>query len=247
MIPKIVHYCWLSNDELPRSFQMHLENWKKILPDYDFVLWNFEKLNGEEYPCMEWTKEAFSAKRYAWASDPIRLYALYKYGGVYMDLDVELRKTFNPLLDNAYMLGREYSGYIEAGIMGAEPGSKWVKCCMDSYVGKHYIINGNHDDKPLPMKMTESLLRNGYNIIDREDDKEQVTDCASEIKLLPMVYLSAKKNFEVVATDLTYSVHHFAASSSNKSWKARRFLMKHMPWVLKYGSIVKSLFFKIGK
>lgn len=40
-IPKIIHYCWLSDDPFPLEFEKYIEGWKRILPEYEFKLWNF--------------------------------------------------------------------------------------------------------------------------------------------------------------------------------------------------------------
>lgn len=90
MIPKIIHYCWLSNDPIPADMQRYIESWKKFLPDYEFMLWNFSRF---DINSSDWVKEAFKNKKYAFAADYIRLYALYNYGGIYMDMDVEVLET----------------------------------------------------------------------------------------------------------------------------------------------------------
>ena len=43
MIPKIIHYCWLSNDPIPAKLKKCMDSWKKQLPDYEFMLWNFDR------------------------------------------------------------------------------------------------------------------------------------------------------------------------------------------------------------
>jgi Mannosyltransferase OCH1 and related enzymes len=95
MIPKIIHYCWLSNDPIPSNIQHYMDSWKKYLPDYEFIHWNFDKFDKSS---SRWVSEAFDNKKYAFAADYIRLYALYHYGGIYLDMDVEVLKSFNPFL-----------------------------------------------------------------------------------------------------------------------------------------------------
>ena len=34
MIPKIIHYCWLSNDPIPARLKKCMDSWKKQLHDY---------------------------------------------------------------------------------------------------------------------------------------------------------------------------------------------------------------------
>ena len=45
MIPKIIHYCWLSGDEVPENLKKCMDSWKKIIPDYEFVKWDFTKFD----------------------------------------------------------------------------------------------------------------------------------------------------------------------------------------------------------
>ena len=87
MIPKIIHYCWLSNDKIPQNLQQCMVSWKEKLPDYKFIKWDFSRFDKE---CSPWVKEAFEHKKYAFACDFIRLYAVYNYGGIYMDMDILL-------------------------------------------------------------------------------------------------------------------------------------------------------------
>ena len=87
MIPKQIHLCWLSGDPYPAKIEKCLASWKKHLPDYEVVLWDTERFDLESVP---WVKQAFEAKKYAFAADYIRFYALYNYGGIYLDSDVEV-------------------------------------------------------------------------------------------------------------------------------------------------------------
>lgn len=48
MIPKIIHYCWLSNDPIPDDLKSCMDSWKKYLPDYEFMFWNFERFPKEK-------------------------------------------------------------------------------------------------------------------------------------------------------------------------------------------------------
>ena len=93
-IPKIIHYCWFGGKEKPDSVKKCIESWKKFLPDYQLIEWNENNFNIEK---LEYTKEAYVAEKYAFVSDVARIEALYQHGGIYMDTDVEVLKTFTPL------------------------------------------------------------------------------------------------------------------------------------------------------
>ena len=86
MIPKIIHYCWLSNDPVPENLQKCMDSWKRYLPDYEFMLWNFDRFDKKS---SLWVEQAFDNRKYAFAADYIRLFAIYNYGGIYLDMDVD--------------------------------------------------------------------------------------------------------------------------------------------------------------
>ncbi len=209
MIPKIVHYCWLSGDPVPDNLSKCMESWKRLLPDYEFMLWDKSRF---DINSVAWVKEAYENKKYAFAADYIRLYAVYNYGGIYLDMDVEVRKSFNPLLNNGYILGYEKENCIEAGIFGAEQGADWLKPCLEYYVGRHFIkSNGEFDTLPLPRIMFAVMQ-----------------PYLPSLNIFPNEYLTAK-SFEtgiVHCTDKTYTIHHFAGSWFGKKQKLYRSVEK---------------------
>lgn len=157
MIPKIIHLCWLSGDPYPRKIQDCLDSWKKHLPSYEIILWDTKRFNIHEVP---WVEQAFNTKKYAFAADYIRLYALYHHGGIYLDSDVEILKSLDNFLELPYFVGAETSGTIEAAILGAEKGCDWIKCCLDYYEGRNFIReDGSYDIRMLPEILNETILR----------------------------------------------------------------------------------------
>lgn len=214
MIPKIIHYCWLSNDPYPDSIQKCIDSWKKYLPDYEIILWNFNRFPKGK---SKWVDQAFENRRYAFAADYLRLYALYNYGGIYLDSDVEVLKPFDDLLDLPYFIGQENTASgIEAATMGFEKKHPLMKAMLEYYEGKDFINqDGSYNDEALPYIIRRCIeTRYEYKLI--ADTKEFVDD-ASIMNILPVDWFSPKHWFtkEVCCTANTYSVHHFAAS-----WKS---------------------------
>ena len=202
MIPKIIHYCWLSNDPIPKDLKKYMKSWKEKLYDYEFILWD---LNRFDLNRSLWVKQAFEAKKYAFAAAYIRLYAVYNYGGIYMDMDVEVIKSFNDLLRNDYILGYEAAKGLEAGVFGAPKKAPWVKEVLEYYTSKEFALpNGLYNDTPLPIIMDEVL------------NADYITN--KKIVPLPTDFLTAKsyKTGKITITPNTYTIHHFAGSW--KSW-----------------------------
>ena len=98
MIPKIIHYCWFGGKELPNLAEKCIASWKKQLPDYKIICWSEENFDIDN--SVPYLKEAYSKKKFAFVSDYVRLYALYNYGGIYLDTDVEVIRDFSPLLND---------------------------------------------------------------------------------------------------------------------------------------------------
>ena len=74
---------------MPDKLTKCLESWKNKLPDYEIIKWDLNKISLEH---NLWIKQAFERKKYAFAADYIRLYALATEGGIYLDSDVEVLK-----------------------------------------------------------------------------------------------------------------------------------------------------------
>lgn len=199
MIPKIIHYCWLSGDPFPELIQNCIESWKKNLPDYEFILWDTNRINVNS---NLWLKQAFEKRKYAFAADYIRFYALYHYGGIYLDADVEVLRSFNDLLIKREFIGEEASGDIEAAIIGVEKKLPWIKQCLAYYDNRPFIkTDGSLDMRPVPI-MVKKMLEN-----------------YKDVQILPYQYFSPKNYYiqKIQVSSYTYCIHHFDGKWVNKS------------------------------
>lgn len=145
MIPKIIHYTWFSNDPFPEEVRDCMGSWKRLLPDYEFRHWDMDAISQIE---SEFLKEALSAKKWAYAADFVRLFAVYHYGGVYLDTDVMLYRSLDPLLDTEAFIGKEVSIHIESSkqemylsshCFGAEKGNDYIGSCLKYYDNRKFI------------------------------------------------------------------------------------------------------------
>lgn len=165
MIPKIIHYIWLGNSPLPEELLECIDSWQKYMPDYEIVKWDNSVV---ERVRMTFVDEAIQAGRWAFASDVIRLWALFHYGGIYLDTDVRVYKPFDSLLDNHAFIGRE--NCLQLGIhktdyhltsfcFGSEPGSLYIKRCLDYYRNRHFITSS---DESLPLELRFDVRNASY-------------------------------------------------------------------------------------
>lgn len=126
MIPKIVHYCWFGQSEMPALSKRCIESWKAKLPDFEIKRWDESNAPVE----IPFVKDMLGKKKWAFASDYVRLYALYNEGGVYFDTDIEVVQEFTPLLDDECFIGYESLGRVNTGVAGSIVGAEYIKQCM---------------------------------------------------------------------------------------------------------------------
>jgi mannosyltransferase OCH1-like enzyme len=226
MIPKIIHYCWLSGDPYPDKIKHCIESWHKYLPDYEFILWDRKKFNINSVP---WVKQAFERKKYAFAADYIRAYALKNYGGIYLDSDVEVLKTFNDLLNLPYFMGLErfdLSNSIEAAVIGAEKNHFFFTALLNYYQNRFFIIqNDEIDITPLPCIFKKCIETHQF-VIKKISGINQFDYSDNVISVFPSSFFSPKDNRinAIKVTSDTYTIHYFEGSwtdKNNNSFSAR--------------------------
>ena len=126
-IPHIIHYCWFGSTKKPKEVQAFIDSWKVKLPDYTFMEWN--EGNCDLSNEIDYVKEAYEAKKYAFVSDYIRVKKLVEYGGIYLDTDVRIVRRFDKLLDKHDLV---------VGFQGAGR----LKMLMKFIPGKHTTLPG---------------------------------------------------------------------------------------------------------
>ena len=122
-IPKIIHYCWFGKKEKPNIVKKCISSWKVILKDYEIIEWNEENF---DISSNNFVRQAYENGKFAFVSDYVRVYALYNYGGIYLDTDVEVFKNFDPLLNNESFWGFEEKNFIATSTIGAQKNNKFI-------------------------------------------------------------------------------------------------------------------------
>ena len=218
MIPKIIHYCWFGRNPLPPLFLKCINSWKEKLPDYEIVEWNEDNFDVNSIP---YTKEAYLKKKYAFVSDYARFWVLYNLGGIYLDTDVQILKSLNPLLNHEVFSGFESNDRINPGlILGAEKKNDFIKYMVDGYNDRRFINNdGSLNCETVVTYITKPLLTKGLIL----NGEYQVVD---SFTIYPMEHFSPKslETGKLKITPKTYSIHHFAGSWCSRKDKIKRFL-----------------------
>lgn len=224
-IEKKIHYCWFGGNPKSKLFKKCIKTWKKYLPEYEIIEWNE---NNFDINSNKFVKQAYENKKYAFVSDYVRLYALLNHGGIYMDTDVEVLKSLDPLLDNEAFIGFESEILCGTAIIGAKKDSKIIRVFLNSYDNKNFIKNdGTYNDEPNTVMVTKVCSKYGLKLNDTMQKLEDITVYPKTF-FSPLGYEESEYNF----SKDTYVIHHFDGSwmSDEKrieSMKRRKFNKKN--------------------
>lgn len=209
-IPKLIHYCWFGNKPIPEQFQTYIESWKKHCPDWEIRLWSEKNFDVNSHPFVQ---SAYDQKKYAYVSDYVRALALYEYGGVYFDTDVEVKRPIDIFCQHQAFSGFEKVGLpFSSAIWGAIPKHSLSEKILGYYQEK--IIYDAATEPPNTVWIAKILESQFY--IDCTKDQLQIGDDGKHsIHIYPSTHF---------CLDLPehYTTHHFAGSwlkETNNTYK----------------------------
>lgn len=206
MIPKIIHYGWFGGKSMPELANSCMESWKKHCKGYEIIEWNEQNF---DVNMARYSKEAAQVGKWAFVADVLRFYTIYTYGGIYLDVDIELLKPFDELLNAGMFIGFESDKFINSGQgFGAVQHHPLVKKMLDIYTELPFInSDGTLNLTPSP-KYTSKIMSNEGFVLN--NTRQSISD----IELYPKDYFCPKDwiTCELEVTSNTYSIHHFLAS-----------------------------------
>ena len=212
MIPKIIHYCWFGRGPMPELAQKCIASWQKILPEYEYRLWNEDSFDVNS---VDYVSEAYQARKYAFVTDYVRLWALYNFGGVYMDTDVEILKPLDKFLDLPAFTGYEASNSMSpvTGLMASAANGVWVKEQLMYYTGKHFKNkDGSLDLTSNTITISRIMCENGFQITGNYGVYKD------DMHVFPVDYFCPLTSTRVLKlTENTHCIHHFAGSWQDKT------------------------------
>ena len=213
-----IHYCWVGGSEKSDKIKMCIDSWKKFCPHAEIIEWNESNYDVRKNPYIS---QAYDQQKWAFVTDYMRFDILRKYGGVYLDTDVELLKDITPLTEDSFM-GFESRKYVAPGlIMHSKPGDELLTEILDYY--DH--LDGFTMDETVVTIVTGILEKHGL----RRDNSVQTV---AGYVIYPTEYFNPKGGdygMEKI-TENTYSIHHYEAS-----WKST-LDRKIMRYKVKYGN-----------
>lgn len=217
MIPTIIHYCWFGRGNLPEKAQQCIASWHQYMPDWEYRLWNEENFDINMIP---YTKEAYEARKFAFVSDYVRLWALNNEGGVYFDTDVFVLKAFDELLHYKAFCGFEGSKHLPLGtcVMASVAGGEWVREQLSLYENRHFIQSNNTFDLTSNVQLISMNMQKGGFV---QNGLEQNY---KDLHILPVDFFSPRRTTgEYILTKNTYCDHLGLGSwlDSDDGWKAK--------------------------
>ena len=224
MIPKIIHYCWFGHNPLPKLAVKCIESWQKILPNYEIKEWNENNCDVYKFPNLV---EGYNDKNFAFVSNYFRFDVLYRYGGIYFDIDVEVIKDLTPIIENrgAAFGGIDTTGKFNAGVgIGGEKGLEIFKEFRDGYIREEYKRNCSHYGY-----LSEILSKYGFHRNQKSIEKFADITIYPQEYFCPLNLYTQKLNI----TDKTYTIHHFANSWFSDTMK-KTFVELHPELKTKY-------------
>ncbi len=215
-IEKKIHCFWFSGEKKPEKYQRCVDTWKKVCPEYEIIEWN-----ADTYDCGKnrFVKQAYEKKKWAFISDYARLDVVNQHGGIYLDMDVELVRPMDCLLQFDSFFNFDMQCHIDLGSgFGSVKGNPFLEELMQLYQDVDFC---DENGEPMIWKYVQpEYIRNAFQKKGvRMDGSMQMID---EMLVLPRSYQSPKDCFlleQYVRTEDTISVHHY-----NSDWCGEEFL-----------------------
>lgn len=206
MIPKIIHYTWFSGDPFPAPVRECIDSWHKFMPDWEYILWDAERI--KEIDSI-WVSECLQECKWAFAADYVRLYAVEKYGGIYLDTDCKIIKTLDSsILQEDAFIGQEWyvhidcfsnRRYLTSHCFGAIAHHPFIARCLRYYFDRHFVLTQDctlpddlHYDQTLLPKIQCQLAMQmyGYNPSPTSRKQELLDTQFGRLSVYPSSYFN---------------------------------------------------------
>lgn len=233
MIPKILHYCWFGGNPLPELEERCLASWKEHMSDWEYKRWDESNFDIAAAPL--YVRQAYKARKFAFVSDYVRLWALEKFGGLYMDVDFMVYRPFDDLMDK-YPAFAGYEGSkrnpVMQGVIASEAHGAWVTDMLRTYDTRTFIKeDGSLDMTPNTTYFSDRLESQGFMPDGKEKDF-YLNDGTFMLHMFPVHYFCpVLTTGEDVRTEETYCEHMGESSwNTNKGWKTKLMRMFSPKW-----------------
>lgn len=214
-IPKTIHYFWFSGKKKTSLAEECLKSWKQICPDYEMVEWN---TGNYDVTANAYMYQAFQVQNWAYVSDYARLDVVYRYGGIYLDLDVRLLKNLDFLLKHEMFIGFGPLRDIEAAAFGAKQGCTVIKDMMNIYESRIFEPNTSTNLLNVqPVYLDTFFSERGFLINGRYQERKGVALYPREL-FSPMDWFTG----ETGTLEKSAGIHYCAGGWHSKKQRENR-------------------------
>lgn len=213
-IPKTIHYCWFGGQRIPDVYREYMESWKRFCPDYEIRRWDEGNFDISQSAYMS---QAYRHKKWAFVSDYARIRILYEYGGIYLDTDVELLRSWDEFLYSGFFCGMEDAHHVNLGLgCGAVKGHPVLKRMLDIYDGMCFEEkDGSLNLTPCVAYQTEAMRSFSFEM-------KNVLQVREEGSIYPTGFFAPLSPWGVYTPNVnTASIHHYTASWQSKDNQSR--------------------------
>lgn len=237
-IPRIIHYCWFGNHSMSELEKRCLNSWREKCPDYEIRKWDEDSFDLEASP---FASEAHKNQMWAFVSDYVRLFVLYKYGGIYMDTDVEVIGSLDDYLGENAFSGFEDEDNAVTCIIGSEAGHMMIHKLLQYYEGRHFVLKDGSMDITPNTEIITSIAKDEGLIL---NNKKQTV---SGMTFFPSDFFCPKSHRTGVTsiTNNTACIHHFSGSWLTDEQRGRVEISRALE--RKYGKDAGHLLFLLYK
>lgn len=201
-IPKIIHCFWFGGEGKPSEYQRCVDSWKNTLDDYEIKEWNLNNYNWHKNKFLE---KAIECKAWAFASDYARLDVLNEFGGIYMDMDVEVFKPFDDLLHNDAILSFSNNIMVDLAVLGSGINNSLINQILKLYDFVEVPLKREDFSKFFqPTFVRKTLIENGVEMNGKLQFIENATIFPKDF-FMPLDHILFR-GFERTAD--TYCVHY---------------------------------------
>ena len=135
LIPSIIHMIWVGPNKYPDTLLSYIERWQELMPEWTIRLWTNDDINEKEFDetALDLIHRSNTGVQKA---DIMKYFIVKKYGGVYLDADVEPHQSLNVILYQPYsvLVCHDLNvswAYMAVGFFAASPENQILTTCCN--------------------------------------------------------------------------------------------------------------------